>query len=72
MVTGGNLKRSFHRIVTPLTEYEPDFARVAKEMIRNKRMHDVILVDKVIYHCNGRWRQLEEILSQNCHSTDRV
>ena len=47
MVAGGNLKRSFHRIVSPLTEYEPDFARVAKEMIRNKRMHDVILVDKV-------------------------
>ena len=47
MVAGGNLKRSFHRTVTPLTEYEPDFALVAKEMIRSKRMHDVILVDKV-------------------------
>ena len=47
MVAGGNLKRTFHRAVSLLTEYEPDFSRVAKEMIQKKGMHDVILVDKV-------------------------
>ena len=47
MVARGNLKRTFHRAVSSLAEYEPDFVQVAKEMIDKNRMHDVILVDKV-------------------------
>ena len=48
LVARGNLKRTFHRAVSPLSEYEPDFVRVAKGMISQNSMHDVILVDKVM------------------------
>ena len=48
LVARGNLKRTFHRAVTPLSEYEPDFVRVAKEITSQNSMHDVILVDKVL------------------------
>ena len=55
LVARGNLKRTFHRAVTPLSEYEPDFVRVAKEMTSQNSVHDVILVDKVLIsfepHC---------------------
>ena len=48
LVARGNLKRTFHRVVSPLSEFEPDFVRVAKEMAIQNSMHDVILVDKVL------------------------
>ena len=47
LVARGNLKRTFHRAVSPLSEFEPDFVRIAKEMAIQNSMHDVILVDKV-------------------------
>ena len=42
------LRRTFHRDVKTLTDFEPDFLNFTQSQQKDRGLHDAILVDQVV------------------------
>ncbi|XP_053373779.1 uncharacterized protein LOC123531834 isoform X2 [Mercenaria mercenaria] len=67
-IKDGNMYRKFHRDVTPMSEFNPDFSSFCTQKANKEKLKNVIFVDKVVYQhetCESLLKLLKSHLFNN-------